>query len=352
MSVLDGLGVPIVLAPLAGGPSTPQLAAAVSEGGGLGFLAAGYLTAAAAGERIAALRELTARPFGVNLFVPGAQSADPSVYATYAARVGEEARRAGRPAGEPRFEDDDWAAKLALVEAAAPPVVSFTFGCPAPDEIARVQAAGAEAWVTVTSPQEAETALGAGADALVVQGGEAGGHRATFADAPDAALFALLPLLQLIAARSDRPLVASGGIATGGGVAAVLCAGAAAAQVGTAFLRAPEAGTAAAHRDALATPRETALTRAFTGRLARGIRNRFMDEHPDAPLAYPEIHHLTSPLRKAAREAGDAESINLWAGEAHALAEERPAAQILSALACGAREALERAEMRLGRGRR
>jgi nitronate monooxygenase len=352
MSVLDRLDVPIVLAPLAGGPSTPELAAAVSEGGGLGFLAAGYLSAAAARERIAALRALTARPFGLNLFVPGAQAADPSVYATYAARVEAEARRAGRHAGEPRFEDDDWAAKLALVEATAPPVVSFTFGCPAPEAIARVQAAGAEAWVTVTSPQEAEMALGAGADALVVQGGEAGGHRATFADAPDAALYALLPLVQLIAAATDRPLVASGGIATGGAVAAVLCAGAAAAQVGTAFMRAPEAGTAAAHRDALATPRETALTRAFTGRLARGIRNRFLDEHPDAPLAYPEVHHLTSPLRKAAREGGDGESINLWAGEAHALAEERPAAQILTALACGAREALERAETRLGRGRR
>ena len=352
MSVLDRLDVPIVLAPLAGGPSTPELAAAVSEGGGLGFLAAGYLTAAAAGERIGALRELTSRPFGLNLFVPGAQAADPSVYATYAARVAEEARRAGRQAGEPRFEDDDWAAKLALVEETAPPVVSFTFGCPAPEDIARVQASGAEAWVTVTSPQEAEIALGAGADALVVQGGEAGGHRATFADAPDAALYALLPLVQLLAAGSDRPLIASGGIATGGAVAAVLCAGAAAAQVGTAFMRAPEAGTAGAHRDALATRRETALTRAFTGRLARGIRNRFMDDHPDAPLAYPEVHHVTSPLRKAAREAGDAESINLWAGEAHALAEERPAAQILTALACGAREALERAETRLGRGRR
>jgi nitronate monooxygenase len=352
MSVLDRLDVPIVLAPLAGGPSTPELAAAVCEGGGLGFLAAGYLTAAAAGERIAALRNMTARPFGLNLFVPGARAADPSVYAGYARRVADDARRAGYEAGEPRFEDDDWAAKLALVEQAAPPVVSFTFGCPAREEIARVQAAGAEAWVTVTSPEEADAALAAGADALVVQGSEAGGHRATFTDAPDAAQFALLPLLQLIAASTDRPLVATGGIATGGAIAAVLCAGARAAQVGTAFLRAPEAGTAAAHRDALASDRATGLTRAFTGRLARGIHNRFMDEHADAPLAYPELHHLTSPLRKAAREAGDAESINLWAGEAHALAAERPAAEILRDLACGAREAVARAETRMGRGRR
>jgi nitronate monooxygenase len=352
MRVLEQLEVPIVLAPLAGGPSTPQLAAAVSGCGGLGFLAAGYLTAEATRERVASLRELTARPFGLNLFVPSPRAADPAVYAAYAKRVGAEARSAGRQAGEPRFEDDDWDAKLALVEEAAPAVVSFTFGCPAADAMARVQAAGAEAWITVTSPAEAAQAVAAGADALVVQGSEAGGHRGTFTDSPDVALFALLPLLQLVAAATDRPLVASGGIATGGAVAAVLSAGASAAQVGTAFLRAPEAGTAAAHRDALASDRETGLTRAFTGRLARGIRNRFMDEHPDAPLAYPELHHLTSPLRKLAREQGDAEAINLWAGEAHALAAERPAAEILTALACEAREALARAETRLGRGRR
>jgi nitronate monooxygenase len=333
MSVLQRLEVPIVLAPLAGGPSTPELAAAVSDGGGLGFLAGGYLTAAELEERIAALRRLTSRPFGVNLFVPGHPS-DPAVYADYAREVGE-------GAGTPRFEDDDWDAKLELVERARPDVVSFTFGCPSPDELARV----GEAWVTVTSPAEAEHALAAGADGLVVQGGEAGGHRGSFADAPDVAVLGLLPLLQLI--ETDKPLIASGGIATGGAVAAVLCAGAAAAQVGTAFLRAPEAGTAAAHKDALATTRETRLTRAFTGRLARGIRNAFMDEHPDAPIAYPELHHLTSPLRKAARERGDAEAINLWAGEAHALAAERPAAEILADLARGAREALARAERRL-----
>jgi nitronate monooxygenase len=338
--IVDELGVPIVLAPLAGGPSTPELAAAVCEGGGLGFLAAGYLTADAARERIARLRELTSRPFGVNLFVPGRPAA--ASVAAYAERVAEEARRAGLPVGEPRFEDDHFEAKLALVEEVAPAVVSFTFGCPPAEAIARVPG---EAWVTVTSPPEAARALEAGADALVVQGSEAGGHRSTFEDAPDAPLYALLPLLQLMP--SGVPLIASGGIATGAAVAAVLAAGASAAQIGTAFLRAPEAGTAAAHRDALAADTPTALTRAFTGRLARGIRNRFLDEHPDAPLAYPELHHLTAPLRKAARERGDAEWINLWAGEAHPLAQERPAGEILADLAAGARRALAHAEARL-----
>ena len=137
----------------------------------------------------------------------------------------------------------------------------------------------------------------------------------------------------------SRPrLVASGGIASAAAVRASLALGASAAQVGTAFLRAPEAGTSQAHRDALATDAPTALTRAFSGRLARGIRNRFMDEHPDAPLAYPEIHYVTAPVRAAARKAGDADLINLWAGEAHALAEARPAAEIVRRLAGGGQD--------------
>lgn len=329
MSVLERLDVPIVLAPLAGGPSTPELAAAVCNGGGLGFLAGGYLSAGVLEERIGALRELTERPFGVNLFVPGSPS-HPDAYAEYT-----------RELGEPRFEDDDWEAKLALMERARPDVVSFTFGCPSRAVLNRM----GEAWVTVTSPGEAAQALGAGADGLVVQGSEAGGHRGVFADEPGVTQYGLLPLLQLI--ETGKPLIASGGIATGSAVAAVLAAGAAAAQIGTAFLRAPEAGTAAAHREALATTRDTALTRAFTGRLARGIRNRFMDEHPDAPVAYPEIHFATAGMRAEARQRGDAEAINLWAGEAHALAAEKPAAEILAELAAGAREALARAEKRL-----
>ena len=192
-----------------------------------------------------------------------------------------------------------------------------------------MRATGAEAWVTVTSVEEARAA--AHVDALVVQGGEAGGHRGSWVDTPDLTPIGLHALLQLIDDGRCR-VVASGGIATAAAVRAALALGASAAQVGTAFLRAPEAGTSQAHRDALATDAPTALTRAFSGRLARGIRNRFMDEHPDAPLAYPEIHYVTAPVRAAARKAGDAELINLWAGEAHALAEALPAAEIVKRL--------------------
>jgi nitronate monooxygenase len=176
--------------------------------------------------------------------------------------------------------------------------------------------AGSEVWVTVTSAAEADLAAAAGADALVVQGAEAGGHRGGFHDTDEA--IGLLPLLQLISGRTELPLVAAGGLATGAAVAAALAAGARAAALGSAFLRCPEAGTSPVHREALRSGAPTALTRAFTGRLARGIRNRFLEEHTaEAPSAYPEVHYLTAPLRQAGRTSGDADLVNLWAGQAY-----------------------------------
>jgi nitronate monooxygenase len=212
-------------------------------------------------------------------------------------------------------------------------VVSFTFGCPPLCELRSLQAHGSEVWVTVTSAEEARAARDAGANVLVLQGVEAGGHRGTWVDGDEDGLD-LRALLQLVAASDvDLPLVAAGGIADAAGVAAVLAAGAAAAQVGTAFMLAPEAGTHPAHRDAIASDRPTALTRAFSGRLARGIVNQFMTDHPTAPMAYPHIHYATAPLRAAARERGDAENFNLWAGESHAQTVSRPAADTVQALA-------------------
>jgi nitronate monooxygenase len=332
--VLDDLKVPIVLAPLAGGPATVDLAAAVSDAGGLGFLAAGYRTADALREQMAAM---DGRRFGVNLFVPGAPS-DPDAVATYAGRLCDEG-----DLGEPRFEDDDWEAKLAVLHADPPAVVSFVFGLPSPDVTAALRSRGAEVWVTVTTPQEGELALAAGAEALVAQGYEAGGHRGGFDD--DATPIGLLALLQLL---PDAPVVAAGGITTGRGVAAVLAAGARAAAVGTGFLRAVEAGTSAAHREALASRAPTRLTRAFTGRTARGLVNAFMERHDDhAPAAYPEVHHLTAPMRAEARKAGDADRINLWAGQAHELAREAPAAEIVAALVAEARTALQESAGRI-----
>jgi nitronate monooxygenase len=340
MMLLDRCPLPVVLAPLAGGPSTPELCAAVSEAGGLGFLGAGYLSAADLETRIEQTRQLTGKPFAVNVFVPGEPGATADVQA-YAEKLAGEAERAGVGLGEPREDDDDWAAKLDLLDDASVAVVSFVFGCPSPETIDRVKRSGAEVWVTITTPGEAMHAERAGADCLVVQGSEAGGHRGGFSD--DHGGVGLLSLLQLVKATTSVPLVATGGLMTGVGLAGALAAGARAGALGSAFLRSPEAGTSDVHRQAIARgDRPTALTRAFTGRLARGITNRFLEEHSgDAPSAYPQVHHLTSPLRAHGRSTGDGDVVNLWAGQAYALAAERPAAEITQQIAADARAALE-----------
>jgi nitronate monooxygenase len=348
MPVLAQLELPIVQAPLAGGPSTPALAAAVSEAGGLGFLAAGYKGVDAVRADLDALRALTARPFGLNLFVPPTTPADPAAVSAYAEALQAESERRGVALGEPRRDDDSWEEKLALALEERVPVVSFVFGLPSPDVIGRFHDIGSEVWVTVTTPAEARLARDAGARALVVQGAEAGGHRGGFEDEPGSEL-GLLAALQLVGAAVELPLVATGGLSTGRSIAAVLAAGAAAAQLGTALMRTPEAGTSPAHRDALASAEPTALTRAFTGRTARGVANRFLREHSgDAPAAYPEVHHLTAPLRTAAREQGDADGFHLWAGQAHALAEELPAGELVRRLADDASAALADAARRVG----
>jgi nitronate monooxygenase len=334
---------PIVQAPMGGGVSTPALAAAVSEAGGLGFLAAGYLAPDAVRSEIASLRELTGRPFGVNLFAPPQPVPDPRAVERYAQAL---ARRHGAAVGTPKHDDDGWEEKLALLGELRAPVVSFTFGCPQPEEVERLHAGGSAVWITVTTAEEARAAERAGADALVVQGVEAGGHRATFDDGAPNDL-GLLAALQLVAAASRLPAIATGGLATGRSIAAVLAAGAAAAQIGTAFALTPEAATSGAHRDAIAGDGDTGLTRAFTGRTARGIVNRFQREHTrDAPLGYPDVHHVTAPLRKAARERGDADGFHLWAGQAHGLAEPVPAAELVRRLAGEARAALAEAARR------
>jgi nitronate monooxygenase len=326
---------------MAGGPSTPELAIAASEAGGLGFLAAGYRSAADVRGQIEQVRARTALPFGVNVFVPRADDVDEDALASFVERLGPDA-------GEPRWDDDAWEAKLALLRDSPVPVVSFTFGCPADDEIAALREAGSEVWVTVTTPAEGRAATSAGADALIVQGVEAGGHQAAWQDNDELERFGLLALLRLVAAESDLPLVASGGIVDGAAIAAVLVASAAAAQVGTAFMLADEAGTDPALRAALVEDAPTALTRAFSGRTARGIVNRFMREHAGAPIAYPQIHHATTPLRAAARRRSDAGGFNLWAGQAHQLSRAAPAAEIVRELAEGARAALDEARRHVG----
>jgi nitronate monooxygenase len=348
MSILGQLAVPIIQAPMAGGPSTPALAAAVSDAGGLGFLGAGYLTVGKLTEDIAATRALTDRPFGVNLFVGGGAPADAGAVTAFAERLAAESERAGVALGTPRFDDDAFDAKVEALAADPVAVVSFTFGLPSRAAADRLRDAGSELWMTVTSPDEARAAAALEPDALIVQGVEAGGHRGVFVDDEHASDLTLLSALQLIRAAVELPLVAAGGLGSGAAVGAALVAGASAAQVGTAYLRALEAGTSEAQRAATAEPTPTVLTRAFSGRLARGITNRWHEAHAaDAPRAYPEVHYLTSPLRAHARKTGDADAINLWAGQAHQLAEALPAAEITRRLAADARAAIAAAAERL-----
>jgi nitronate monooxygenase len=336
------LEIPIVGAPLAGGPSTPGLAAAVSRAGGLGFVAAGYRSTPDVEAHIRQVRATTMRPFGVNLFVPSTSVADDDAIAAYAERLAGEADRYGVAVGEPYWSDDEWEAKLELVARERPAVASFTFGCPDCEIVASLRQGDTAVWCTVTSAAEAALAATAGVDVLVVQGAEAGGHQGAFDDG-DAPPTPLLELLAHVRRVTSLPLVAAGGIANGMGVAAALAAGASAAQIGSALLLTPEAGTGAAHRAALAAGGPTALTRAFTGRRARGIVNRFMRDHDAvAPKGYPQVHFVTRPIRAAARDVGDPEAINLWAGEAYRLAEAAPAAELVERWGAEATAACDR----------
>ena len=227
--------------------------------------------------------------------------------AAYARRLAPEADRRGVALGEPVGGDDEWAAKVELLAAERVPVVSFAFGLPPAGAVAALHRAGAAVLVTVTTADEAVAAAGAGADALVVQGAEAGAHRGGPTD-PDRDELGLLPLLRLVGRVTPLPLVAAGGIADGAAVAAVLAAGAALAQLGTAFLRCPEAGTAALHRTALAAPGDTVLTRAFTGRRARGaghpVRHRALGGRAGGVPARPPADGAAARRRPGRRRPG------------------------------------------------
>jgi nitronate monooxygenase len=330
MALSDLLRSPVVVAPMAGGPSTPALLAGAASAGAFGFLAAGYKTVPALAAEVSAVRAAGVTAFGVNVFVPGEPAADAARLARYVAAL-------GGGTGEARWDDDCYDEKVAALLADPPAAVSFTFGCPSGSVISAFRRAGSVVIVTVTSPEEALLAAEAGVDALCVQGVEAGAHRGTFvndADAP-APDYGLLSLLGLVGSACDLPLIAAGGLMTAAQVQAVRTAGAVAAQCGTAFLRCPESGAHPLHKAALADPLSTSttLTRAFSGRPARGIVNDFMLAHLDAPAAYPEINNATRPLRAAAAAVGDTSAMSLWAGQGFRLALDRPAAAVAAMLA-------------------
>ena len=344
----DIFGTRIIAAPMAGGTSTPAFVTAVHEAGGLGFLAAGYKSVAAMLADIRAVRESGAR-FGMNVFVP-----DPAQLAPSAATVAEleayrlqlraDALRYGVELPTLRLDDDDaWQAKVEALLADPVELVSFTFGLPGADVVHALQRAGSAVLATVTTAAEARQAAEQGVDALVVQHACAGGHSAAFlpvsgdpgsAVPGSAAPATTAELIAAVRSAVALPLVAAGGIMDAAGVDRVLAAGAQAAQLGTALLRTEESGARQLHKDALASPRytSTTLTTAFTGRPARALVNEFVRDHPDAPEAYPAVHHLTAPLRAAAAAVGDAERLNLWAGTGWQQARAASVAEVLPGL--------------------
>jgi nitronate monooxygenase len=334
-ALTDLLRRPVVVAPMAGGPSTAGLVIAAAEAGALGFLAAGYKTPEAMATEIAAVRAATSEPFGVNVFVPGAPCADPAVLRRYLDSLSADGTTG--TLGDPSWDDDHFDAKVEALLADPPPVVSFTFGCPPAEVVAALRRAGATVIITVTSADEAVAAESAGADAVCAQGYEAGAHRGTFVndDAPGRDL-GLLSLIGAVTSVTALPQIAAGGIVSPHQVNAVLAAGAVAAQCGTAFLRCPESGAHPLHKAALGDPRyaATILTRAFSGRPARALVNRFVLDHPGAPAAYPEINNATRPLRAAAAASGDPQRMSLYAGQGYRSAAEQPAGEIIERL-CG-----------------
>ncbi|MCD2195592.1 nitronate monooxygenase [Actinomycetospora endophytica] len=321
--------LPVVAAPMAGGPSSPALVAAVTEAGGYGYLAGGYLTAEKLDAQLAELRERTTGRFGVNLFLPPTrprtdreeQRRDAAVD-TYARRLTPEAAALGAELGNPRPAEDPDSGdaldeKIAVLAQDPPDAISVTFALPDPTRLAALRATGATLVATVTSVQEARSAAEAGFDGLCVQGAEAGGHRGTHDEAATPNETDTLDLLAAIRRATTLPMIAAGGIADTATARRALEAGAVAVQLGTALLRCPEAGTSTTHREALADPSfsGTLVTRAYTGRPARALTTRFAVEHgPAAPAAYPEVHHLTRPMRTAAAAAGDTDRLHLWAG--------------------------------------
>lgn len=338
MSLLEILRIthPIIQAPMAGGLSTPALAAAVSDAGGLGFLGCGYLTPEQIRDELAHVRELTNRPFGVNLFAGGYTQRSDRDAAPILRLMSEIHRELGLPEPSlPALPPDPFRAQLAAVIEAKPAAFSFTFGIPDAEAMSALRSAGIVTLGTATTLREGQLLAQAGVDAAIAQGAEAGAHRGTFAgeDAP----VPTLDLVRDLANHLTVPVIAAGGIMTGSDIGRALRAGAEAVQMGTAFLACDEAGTSTPYREALVHARgeQTVLTRAFSGRAARGLRNAFIDrvgERDELILSYPIQNSLTRPMRAAAAAKGKAEYLSLWAGTGVAQIRPMPAAALVATL--------------------
>ena len=345
-----GLTVPIVQAPMAGGPSSPELVAACSAAGALGSFGFAYTQPDEMKKQAAAVRAATGKPFGINLFgapLP-ADIADGSQREALAAVAGYYTAL-GLPAPEPVRAPygPDFDAQLAAVAQIRPRVFTTHLSALTPERLQALQSQGIAVGASATCVAEAQGLEELGFDFVIAQGGEAGGHRGTYLRDPYEALTGTLALTRLIVRAVQVPVVAAGGIMDGAGIAAVLSLGAQAAQLGTAFIPCPESGAQQAHKDALLAAREdiTSITEKFSGKPARGIANRFMREmnaRSAAQLAFPAQNSVTGKLRAAAAKAGNPDFLALWAGQGLAMSRALPAAELIARLEAETIEALRR----------
>ncbi len=335
--LMDLLGVrhPIVQAPMAGA-STPAMAAAVANAGGLGSLGVALKTPEDTAAEMAAARGLTNGALNLNFFCHQPPTNDPTRFAAIRNQLAPYYAEfdLGEPPAEPSATPPFNADMLEVVLAAAPGVASFHFGLPDTDLLTPLKDAGIIILSSATSPSEARELEEKGADAIIAQGWEAGGHRGVFdaSQGPgDIGTFALVPL---VVDAVSIPVIAAGGIADGRGIAAAFMLGASGVQIGTAFLNTPESMVAAPHKKALLTEKPTGVSAAFSGRPARGVVNRYMTEMEGADLPdFPQMNPMTGPLRAASARDGGGDFMSLWAGQAHTLNRETGTAELIEALA-------------------
>lgn len=336
-----GISHPIIQAPMAGGATTADLVATVCEAGGLGFIGAAYLTPSQITEVSHEVRKRTSKPFGINLFAPVATPDQPANPEAALQRLRVFHAELGLPAPTPpSMSSDPFSEQLPAVLESGASVFSFTFGIPPANAIDAIKSRGMFVSGSATTVDEAISLEKMGVDAIVAQGSEAGAHRGSFMTDFAAAMVGTMALVPQMVDAVKLPVIASGGIMDGRGLAAALSLGASAVQMGTAFLTCDESGVSDAHKEAILTTREydTRVTRAFSGRPARGIVNRFMREvdRPDALdaiLPYPLQNALTRPLRNAAAKQGRPEYLSLWAGQGLGLARRQSAADLIEQLA-------------------
>ena len=346
-----GLDIPILQAPMAGGGDTPAMVAAAGEAGGIGSMGCSYLTAAQIRAAAGRVRAATNRGFNVNLFAPLPVPERPAdmtpalgLVAPYYETLGLGTPEAPQSGG---FDFDSQVE--ALLDSGAS-VFSFAFGLMPPEVLQAAKARGMFVIGMATTVEEAVALEHTGVEAVVAQGVESGGHRGSFLGDFNASMIGTIALVPQMADAVSVPVIASGGIADGRGIAAALTLGASAVQIGTAFLTTEEAGIPQVYKDALigADPAQTRVTRAFSGRPARGIANAFMDAAdtataPDAILPFPYQNALTRPMRTAAAKQGKAEYLSLWAGQGVGLTRRMTTAQLMQALMAETEAALARA---------